>query len=441
MFAIHIGPKVAIGLSHPELVQQVLNHPDCQEKSNVYELLRLPNGLLSSKYKVWKLHRKTLNSTFNIRILNSFLPIFNDSTRKLIKLLDQQADTGKSFDILILFTHCTLGMVCETSFGKKVLEREGKQHFFDSLEVLLTSLGKRVVNVLLHSEIIYRLTPMYRNEMKCRAVCRRFTDKVIEEKRAEIKKLFAGNSNNPTDEALSDDEGDAYKRPQIFIDQLLKMPLMMKSAYNFSDQEISDQVFTMIIAGNETSATQMAHTCLLLAMNPDAQEKAYQEVQQIIPTKDTYIDADILRKLVYIEAVLKESMRLLPVGSLISRKNLQEIVLDGHKIPKNTPLLMKPYSLHRRSDIWGSDAEQFIPERFLREDAKQRHPYAFIPFSGGPRGCIGVRYAMMSLKIMLALILMNFKISTQLRYRELKIHYQLSLNLAGPHAVSLERRR
>ncbi|KXJ82466.1 hypothetical protein RP20_CCG013540 [Aedes albopictus] len=332
-------------------------------------------------------------------------------------------------------------MVCETSFGKKGLEREGKQHFFDSLEVLLTSLGKRVVNVLLHSEIIYRLTPMYRNEMKCRAVCRRFTDKVIEEKRAEIKKLFAGNSNNPTDEALSDDEGEAYKRPQIFIDQLLKMPLMMKSAYNFSDQEISDQVFTMIIAGNETSATQMAHTCLLLAMNPAAQEKAYQEVQQIIPTKDTYIDADILRKLVYIEAVLKESMRLLPVGSLISRKNLQEIVLDGHKIPKNTPLLMKPYSLHRRSDIWGSDAEQFIPERFLREEAKQRHPYAFIPFSGGPRGCIGVRYAMMSLKIMLALILMNYKISTQLRYRELKIHYQLSLNLAGPHAVNLERRR
>lgn len=320
-----------------------------------------------------------------------------------------------------------------------------------------------MVNVLLHSEIIYRLTPMYRNEIKCRAACRRFTDKVIEEKRAAIKTLFADNSNNPTDEALSDDEGEAYKRPQIFIDQLLKMPLMMKSAYNFSDQEISDQVFTMIIAvslmfpnlhinssnhnstslqqGNETSATQMAHTCLLLAMNPAVQEKAYQEVQQTIPTKDTYIDAEILRKLVYIEAVLKESMRLLPVGSLISRKNLQEIVLDGHKIPKNTPLLMKPYSLHRRSDIWGSDAEQFIPERFLREDAKQRHPYAFIPFSGGPRGCIGVRYAMMSLKIMLALILMNFKISTQLRYRELKIHYQLSLNLAGPHAVCLERRR
>ncbi|XP_021706405.1 probable cytochrome P450 313a1 [Aedes aegypti] len=185
----------------------------------------------------------------------------------------------------------------------------------------------------------------------------------------------------------------------------------------------------------------MAHTCLLLAMNPAIQQKAYQEVQQFIETENSYIDADILRKLVYIEAVLKESMRLLPVGSLISRKNLQDIVLDGHIIPKNTPLLMKPYSLHRRPDIWGSDAEQFVPERFLGEDSKRRHPYAFIPFSGGPRGCIGLRYAMMTLKIMLALILKNFEISTQLKYRDLRIHYQLSLNLAGPHAVSLERRR
>lgn len=91
--------------------------------------------ILNFTDKVWKLHRKTLNSTFNLRILNSFLPIFNDSARKLIQQLDQYASTGKTFNILAPLTHCTLGMVCETSFGKKVLEREGKQQFFDNLEV------------------------------------------------------------------------------------------------------------------------------------------------------------------------------------------------------------------------------------------------------------------------------------------------------------------
>ncbi|XP_062555154.1 cytochrome P450 4c21-like [Armigeres subalbatus] len=440
MFAIHIGPKVAIGLSHPELVQTVLNHPDCQEKSNVYKLLRLPNGLLSSKYQIWKLHRKTLNSTFNIRILNSFLPIFNEGTQKLINLLNQHAHSRKVFNILEPLTRCTLEMVCATSFGRKVLESEGNRYFFDCLEILLTSIGERLVNVLLHSEIIYRLTPKYNREMKCGAVCRRFTEKVLEEKRVEIESLFSKNSSMATDGTLSDDEGEPFKRPQIFIDQLLKMPLMMKSAYNFSDQEISDHVFTMIIAGNETSATQTAHTCLLLAMNPEIQEKAFQEVQQIVPSGDTFIDADMLRKLVYVEAVLKESLRLLPVGALISRKNLQDIVLDGHTIPKNTAIVLNPYSLHRRPDIWGSDWEKFVPERFLGEDAQRRHPYAFIPFSAGPRGCIGNRYAMMTLKIMMAMILKNFKISTKLKYEELKIHYQISLNLTCPHAVCLERR-
>lgn len=102
---------------------------------------------------------------------------------------------------------------------------------------------------------------MYLDETKSRAICRQFTDKVIEEKRIEIESLFAGNLSLITTEGtLSDDEGEAYKRPQIFIDQLLKMPLMTKSAYNFTDLEISDQVFTMIIAVSLTFTSLYCNT-------------------------------------------------------------------------------------------------------------------------------------------------------------------------------------
>lgn len=176
-------------------------------------------------------------------------------------------------------------------------------------------------------------------------------------------------------------------------------------------------------------------------MNPDVQEKAYQEVQQVITSPDMFVDTDTLKQLVYVEAVLKEAMRLIPVAPLIARENIRDIELDGHRIPKGTVFLMNIYALHRRSDIWGLDSERFNPDRFLGDEARSRHPFAHLPFSGGPRGCIGYRYAMMSLKILLALILKNFEITTEIKYGDIKYHYQISLNLAIPHAISLRRRK
>lgn len=194
--------------------------------------------------------------------------------------------------------------------------------------------------------------------------------------------------------------------------------------------------------GNETSATQLSHTCLLLAMHPEVQAKAYHEVQEVLTSKPdhTPIDLHDLKQLVYVEAVLKETMRLMPVAPIIARENLQDIQLDGHTIPKGTPLLMNFYTLHRREDIWGAHSDRFNPEHFLQEDAKSRHPYAHLPFSGGPRGCIGYRYAMMSLKMLLAMILKHFELATDIRYEDIKYHYQISLNLAFPHAIRLKRR-
>ncbi|XP_055610599.1 cytochrome P450 4c21-like [Uranotaenia lowii] len=438
IFACKFGPLLAIGVTHPELVQKVLNHPDCQEKPDVYKVVRLPSGLLAARYETWKGHRKSLNSTFNIRILHSFLPIFNDCSRKLISRLEKYAESGSTCNILEYISECTLEMISRTSLGGKALEREGRQEFIESLEVALTTLGNRIFNFLLHNDFIYQFTELYRNEMKAIASCHKFTDKIIAEKRSEIAKLLDENGNLKG--ASGEDDGGEFKRPQIFIDQLMKIPLTTAGAYNFSDQEISDHIYTMIVAGNETSATQLSHACLLLAMNPDVQEKAYREVQEVVSCPEVLLEMDVQKDLVYVEAVLKEAMRLIPVAPIIARENLKDIELDGHRIPKGNILIMNFFSLHRREDIWGKDPERFVPERFLGEEAKTRHPYAHMPFSGGPRGCIGYRYAMMSLKILLSLILKNYELSTEIKYNDIKYHYQISLNLAFPHALQLRRR-
>ncbi|XP_035917840.1 cytochrome P450 4c21-like [Anopheles stephensi] len=434
LFTLRFGSQLAIGISHPELVQTVLTHPDCQAKPDLYKVVRLPNGLLAAKYDVWKAHRKTLNSTFNARILESFVPIFNDCTQRLVGRLDRYAQTGDQCNILEYISACTLEMISRTSLGGKVLERDGAAQFIANLEVALKTIGVRIFNIFLHIDFIYQLTELYRNEMRAINICQQFTRKIIQDKRKEIARLFDGTNNQPEQDAASQ-----YRKPQIFIDQLMKMPLTDPSARHFSDEEISDHIYTMIVAGNETSATQLAHTCLLLAMHPEVQAKAYEEVSGLVFSPDQEITIELMKDLHYVECVLKEAMRLMPVAPIVGRQNLAEIVLDGHRIPKGSVFLFHFYALHRRKDVWGPTADEFDPGRFLG-DGGERHPYSHLPFSGGPRGCIGYRYAMMSLKTLLAQILRSYELTTNIRYEDIRYQYQISLNLAFPHAVQLRRR-
>uniref|UniRef100_A0A182P056 Uncharacterized protein n=1 Tax=Anopheles epiroticus TaxID=199890 RepID=A0A182P056_9DIPT len=436
LFTMRFGSQLAIGITHPELVQKVLTHPDCQAKPDLYKVVRLPNGLLAARYDVWKLHRKTLNSTFNARILESFVPIFNDCTQRLVGRLDRYARTGAQCNILEYISACTLEMISRTSLGGKVLEREGAEQFITNLEVALRTIGVRIFNIFLHIDFIYQFTELYRNEMRAINICQQFTRKIIQDKREEIARFFGENGTQPDRDAAEEQH---YRKPQIFIDQLMKMPLADPTAQrHFSDEEISDHIYTMIVAGNETSATQLAHTCLLLAMHPEVQAKAYDEVAGLIFSPDQEITIELMKDLHYVECVLKESMRLMPVAPIVGRQNLAELEVDGHRIPKGSVFLFHFYALHRRKDVWGPTADEFDPDRFLREAG--RHPYAHLPFSGGARGCIGYRYAMMSLKTLLAQILRNYELTTELRYEDIRYQYQISLNLAFPHAVRLRRR-
>ena len=104
-------------------------------------------------------------------------------------------------------------------------------------------------------------------------------------------------------------------------------------------------------------------------------------------------------------------------------------------------LLINFFSLHRRKDIWGPNADEFNPDNFLPEFVEKRHPYAYLPFSSGTRNCIGYRYAMMALKIIMLHLLKQFKFSTSLKYEELRFRTDINLKLCTEHLVSVELRK
>ncbi|KAL1397135.1 hypothetical protein pipiens_002574 [Culex pipiens pipiens] len=170
----------------------------------------------------------------------------------------------------------------------------------------------------------------------------------------------------------------------------------------FVNVEIVDNFYTMLVAGSDTSGTQMTYIALALAVYQEYQEKVYQEICSVYPLdQELNITADSLQQLQYTEMFLKECMRLLTVGPALVRKNLATVDLGDIKVPPGNTLILSVYNLHRRKDIWGPNADQFDPEHFSPERSAGRHPYAFIPFSAGNRNCPGNRYAMINMKTIL----------------------------------------
>jgi len=147
----------------------------------------------------------------------------------------------------------------------------------------------------------------------------------------------------------------------------------------------------MVAAAFETSGLTVCHTLTLLAMFPEYQDTVYEELKDIFPNAGEFeVTYEDIRKMVYLERVLNESLRLIPSIPLAPRETIQDFRLsNGVVIPKGVSIGICIFSTHRNKEFWGPDAEKFNPDNFLPDNVRDRHPYAYIPFTKGKRNCIG----------------------------------------------------
>jgi cytochrome P450 len=168
-----------------------------------------------------------------------------------------------------------------------------------------------------------------------------------------------------------------------------------------SERQLRDEALTFLVAGHETAANMLSWTLHLLALHPDAAERVGAEADDVLQGQTaTHDDVPQLR---YARRVLEESLRLYPPSVVLPRQANGPDVLGGHALPENAAVLVSQYVVHRHPDFW-DEPERFDPERFLPECAAERHRFAFIPFGGGPRVCIGREFALMEAQIVLAIL-------------------------------------
>jgi cytochrome P450 len=174
-----------------------------------------------------------------------------------------------------------------------------------------------------------------------------------------------------------------------------------------SDQQLRDEVMTLFLAGHETTALTLAWTWYLLGMNPDAEKKFHAELHEVIGDREPSF-ADLPR-LKYTEQIAKESMRLYPPAYGLGREAINDCEIGGFPVPAGMQVFMFQWVTQRDARFF-DDPEAFKPDRWT-EDFEARLPkYAYFPFGGGPRACIGASFAMMEMVLVLATIGQKFRL-------------------------------
>nr|ARA91649.1 cytochrome P450 monooxygenase [Pieris rapae] len=376
----------------------------------------LGNGLLVGPVSVWKEHRKLINPTFNQQVLDSFIVIFNSQSRRLVERWKSYAGMGP-FDHQLCLEKNTLETVCLTTAGIDITDQnEFNEECLMAYRTVLSSLMDRGKNPLLYINCIYNMSNLKKDEDRNIKITHDLTNLVLKRKREGYKEI---NNNN----------SDSMFKP--FLHRLLELTSRL------SEQDIREEMNNIILTGFETSSGVLLFCLLLIGTYPDVQEKCLQEINEVLGELDRDVTKEDLSQLKYLEAVLKETMRLCPVVPMTGRIITEDMQLKNAVLRKGHLCVVSLYGVLNHP-MWGKDVNEFSPERWLDPTRLPQNPNTYGVFGYGRRNCIGKVYAMMTMKVTLVHILRAYRVNGQ--YHQMRIKNQGINKPADGHHISINHR-
>ncbi|XP_075904536.1 cholesterol 24-hydroxylase-like [Nelusetta ayraudi] len=389
IYSLHF---VLVCVTCPEATKEVLMSPkytkDSMMHSRLFSLFGirfLGDGLVTARdHEKWYKQRRIMDPAFSSLYLRGLMGTFNERVEKLMDKLTELADSKTDTSMLSLVNCVTLDVICKVAFGVDLDLLNQSSPFPRAIETCLKGM---VINI---RDIFYAYNPMNRpfiNEVReaCRLL-RRTGAEWINNRKAAIQ------------------NGDEV--PKDILTQIIKT--VDKETMTPEDEEFMlDNFLTFFIAGQETTANQLAFCIMELGRHPDILEKAKKEVDEVIGMKQE-ISYEDLSQLVYLSQVLKETLRIYPTASGTSRDVVEDIVINGIRVPKGGIFIFSTYVTGRMEEFF-PDPMKFDPDRF-HPDAPKPY-YCYYPFSLGPRSCLGQNFAQMEAKVVMAKLLQRFDFS------------------------------
>ncbi|MBW4607919.1 MAG: cytochrome P450 [Hassallia sp. WJT32-NPBG1] len=377
---LRFGWKPTYVVCHPDGVKQVLqdNQQNYCKGEDYQKMAFLGQGLVTSDGELWRRQRHVMQPAFHRQRVISFAKTMTDATAEMLQEWQLKFLQGEPLNVAAEMVRLTLRIACQTLFSTDVRD---KTDAVGQAIITAADYEKQRVYKLIN---ILQWLPTPQNLRYKQAV--RFLDEVVlgivEERRR-----------------LGEDKGDLLSMLLEALDE--------ETGKRISDQQVRDEMVTLFFAGHDTPANALSWTWYLLSKYPEVERKLHAEVVEVLGGRTpTFED---LPNLKYTTMVIEEAMRLYPPAWLISRTAIANDEIGGYHIPAGSIIQLAPYVTHRHPDFW-ENPEGFNPERFSPERSANRPRYAYFPFSGGQRGCIGAAFGIMEVKLIVAMVVQAYRL-------------------------------
>nr|XP_031288390.1 cytochrome P450 3A29-like [Camelus dromedarius] len=396
IWGFYDGQQPVLAITDPEMIKTVL----VKECYSVFTNRRsfgltgiMKNAISMAQDEQWKRIRTLLSPSFTSGKLKEMFPIIGQYGDMLVRNMRKEAEKGKPVTMKDIFGAYSMDVITSTAFGVNVdslsnpqdpfVEYGKKLLKFDYLDPFVLSLLFFPFLTLVYEALNISLFPKSAVNFFTKSVKRmkenRLKDK--QKHRVDFLQLMINSQNSK--------EIERYKA--------------------LSDQEMAAQGITFLLAGYEPTADSISLLMYKLAVEPEVQQKLQEEIDAVLPSKSpvTHLPHESLEQLEYLDMVLSELLRLFPLNSRLGRVCKKVVEVSGVLIPKGTVVTVPVFALHDDPEHW-PEPEEFRPERFRKKNQDGINPYTYLPFGTGPRNCIGMRLALLTIKLAAIRVLQNF---------------------------------
>jgi cytochrome P450 len=386
-----LGPQKIYLVNHPTYIQHILqtNNRNYSKDTFQYNLLSsvTGNGLLTSDGDLWFRQRRMMQPAFHRQHIAGFAQVITAATLKMLARWALLERDGKPVDV-------------DAEMMRLTLEIIGKTLFSVDLSADAETLAGAVLTVLDH--IVHRA----RHPISLPPVFPTPRNRAFEQALRTLNQAVLD---------IIKEHRERHQSDQMATN-VLSMLLQVRdeeTGERMDDRQVRDEVITLIIAGHETVASALTWTWYLLAQNPEVETRFHQELVHALDGQTP--KAEHLQALPVTRMIFQEALRLYPPAWMISRKAIDDDILsiDGqavqYPVESGGLVIISPYITHRHPQFWDR-VEEFDPRRFADERSATRRRFAYLPFGGGPRLCIGDRFAMLESQLILATIGQRYRL-------------------------------
>lgn len=381
---LNLGFRSAYLVSHPDYFQRILrdNYQNYQKPGMLYDAARevVGQGLVTSSGEIWLRQRRMIQPHLHRKQLVYLFDEMRDAVSEVLDRWDWLAQHHSEVEMGDKMAEITISVITRTMFGRESLSPNE-----------INAVGQRAVRLVnyVSGSLFTGLLPKWlpkpqqANFENDRATMRQVVNRIIAKSRAEKESSAS------------------------LIDMLIRS-VDEETNQVMTEQQLFDEVMTIFLAGYETTSTALTWLQVVLDKNPGVLEKLLVEIDQVLGGNlPTFED---IPRLTYCQQVFMEVLRYHTVASLLPRSLVKDDKLGPYEIPANSLVLLSLHAIHHNPQAW-PEPEIFDPERFTPEANSKRHPFAYVPFSAGPRKCAGDEFAMLEGPLIIAMLLQRYTIN------------------------------